>query len=300
MVTTAVSASVINQATNGTAGGDQIPAGNTQGVPANIRDNDTATYYGNTADSATGHYYVTWIAARKIQTLRWVGSEGDQSRKVAAFTALQLTGSDPANPADWTAIPGCSVTGNTALVVRFDLSNSITTKGVKLDYINQYRPLTGEFEAYNQAMIPVSASATAINEQFGSPSGALDGDPFSSWGSASLTNGPGWLVADLGQARDIGGLRLRFRIQLPWYDAPQNWEVQQWDGGQWTVVKSYTNWPSGAALLETDLEPSSMTKVRIYASLPRTTANFPQGSLGIKEVELIPVPPVKGTVILVK
>ena len=300
-LTGSASASVVNLSPSGTAGGTQIPAGNTQGAPANVIDNDPdGTYYGNTANSATGNYYVTWATAKSLRTIRWMTSGADTSRKVSDFTVLQLTGTDPTNPSDWTPIPGCSVSGSSALAVRFDLTNAVVTKGIKLDYVNVYRPLTGEFEAYDQPMIPVATTMSAINQQYGAPADAADGSPFSSWGSASLANGPGWLEADLGQTRNIGGIRLRFRVQGTYYDAPQNWELQRWDSGmsQWVAVVTQTGWPSGSFLMETNLPGFKTTKMRLYASVPRTTTNFPQGSLGVKELELLTVPPPSGTLVL--
>jgi len=293
-------ASVANLSIDGKAYGWQ--SASPQGSPDGIRDGSSAWsggFYGSTYAEGLvdGYYYILWEDIQTVRSIRWVGSSADSSRLVTAFTLWSLNDdADPENPASWTKIGDYNVPEaqkHTYLIV---LPADIQTQAIKLSYTDQNRPITGEFELYNQDMTPLAVTVTASPSLHGGVNDAIDGNMLTSYGSAGLNGGPGFMELDLGSEQEVGGLRICFRRQGDFYAVPEAFTIQAWDAdaNDWSsdLLADVTGWDANTEVFWLDLPEGFTTqKIRLNVTEPRTRPNVSGGAFGIHEFALYaPVP----------
>jgi len=291
-------ASVTNLSLSGTAYGWQ--AAGTQGVPGNVNTGsyltESGTWYGSVEEGLVdGYFYILWDDSRTVQSARWMSTFADTQRGLSSFTLWSLNdGADPEVPASWTKLGDYGDFDNPSsikLYYEVVLPQAITTKAIKLSYTDQYRPLTGEFEIYSRDMTRLATTISDASPSRGDSltDKALDGTVFTRYGSEGLGNGPGFMDFDLGGEQAVGALQIYFSIQGGYYAAPESFVIQAWndDDGEWTDVRTVTDWPAMGLIYSLDLDTAVVTeKIRLNVTGPRASSNYADGSFGVSEFYL--------------
>ena len=129
--------------------------------------------------------------------------------------------------------------------------------------------------ANNLRSIAMQGTATASSERLGfSAAMAIDGGTNTVWNPATSATLPIWWREDFAQARLVK------KIAIYWSPAPKNYEVQTWDGAQWTTQVSISANTTNIMVHEF-AAPVLTTAVRLSVTVGYSTA-----ICGINEIKI--------------
>ncbi len=184
----------------------------------------------------------------------------EQNNGASAVTKIGLPGG--AAPQNLTAI---SVNG-TDIELNWEPGSEAATYGI-IGY-NVYRNNVWVNSLRNISKDGIVSASSSYSSQY-SPEKSVDGNINTYWWVGLNAGQPQWLQVDFSSVRKIN------RVAISWYRSyyATDFEIQTWDGVQWTTQQSVTQ-STGGITVHTLPSPVITDKVRLYVTKGNIT-NYP-------------------------